>query len=115
VAIEQLAESEHRVKRSSQLVADAGEKVGFGFAGRLDLLDTIALGNVLNGALVVKNRSGSVADGASIFVEPDSCPVLSVGLVFKQLHQTLCLHETLEFFAPRWIDLHGTRDIGDLA
>src|SRR6266446_9684489 len=105
--VQQLSESNNRVKWCAKFVTDTRQKFGFGFARPLDFFDALSLSDVLYSALVIEDRPGPIANRTCVFAQPHFGSVFAVGLVLKQLDHTVRLDKTFEVFPERRIDLGG--------
>src|SRR6266446_3220430 len=112
--VQQLSESKNRVKRGAKFVTDTRKEFGFGLARPLDFFNTLSLSDVLYSALVIEDRPGHIANSACVFAQPHFGSVFAVGLVLKQLHNTVRLDKAFKLFAARRINIRGLRNVADL-
>src|SRR5947209_12239864 len=90
--VQQLSESNNRVKRCAKFVTDTRKEFGFGFARPLDFFDALSLSDVLHSALVIEDRLAHIANRACVFAEPHFGSDFMVRLVLEAFQHHLSSH-----------------------
>ena len=108
---EKLSKAKDGVERGAQFMTHAREKFALGFACSLYLVNPLAVGDVLDCALVVNHNPIRISNGAGILGEPNPAAVLAINFILEPLDEALRFDQTPELVAAIGINVDDVTDV----